>query len=561
MTTIDTRPAASGAASEASAEPDALVAVSAFFSNVAAWVTTTDHKKIGRLYASVGMLALLAASALGALLGLEKVDNAALLDQGALLQLMQGYRVALVFGALVPLTLGLSIAVTPLQLGARAIAFPRVALTGFYAWLGGLALTAASLIRNGGIGGADVQAVDMFLVGNGLIMLGLLASAGCVATSVLTTRAPGMTMRRVPLFAWSSLVGALALIVVLPVGFGTVVYLFIDHRIGIQANFGGAEGIAAWLGFVFTVPAVIAFAVPAVGVAAELVPVTFKTRQALRGVKFAGMALIGVAALSAITRQAINPVSFDSDQSFRTFVDGLVPALIFAGLPVLGLLISLGLAGLTAQQGMKKGKPSVGPAFVYAFFGLLMISLGIVGNLVQAVTNLELAGTTFEEGATLYVVYGSALVVMGGLVFWSPKLWGVVLPIKAVLPLALLGVLGTVLAAFPLYIAAFLDAPGGIPANEIAVASLLDTSYSGSAALLATLSAVGHMLVALTVLAFVGLLAKTVRTGDQADANPYEGHTIEWGAASPAPANNFEYVPTVASPEPQFDLTYEGTRA
>ncbi|HUF96551.1 MAG TPA: hypothetical protein VMM60_00380, partial [Ilumatobacter sp.] len=146
-------------------------------------------------------------------------------------------------------------------------------------------------------------------------------------------------------------------------------------------------------------------------------------------------------------------------------------------------------------------------------------------------------------------------------VFWAPKLWGVTLAAKAVLPLALLGVLGTVLAAFPLYIAAFLDAPGGIPSNEVAVGALLDTSYSDSAELLILLSAIGHGLVALTVLAFAGLLLKTVTNGDTSDVNPYNGHTVEWIAASPAPAHNFDHVPTLASAEPQFDLTYEGTRA
>jgi len=562
MTTIDTRPAAAGAVDDAA---PALGDVSAFFAATAAWLTTTDHKKIGRLYVGFGLLALLGAAVLGTLLGLERAASDALVDSSSLLQLFQGYRVALVFGALVPLTLGLSVAIAPLQLGARSIAFPRVALTGFYAWLGGMGLTVAALVRNGGIGGGNLQAVDMFLVGNGLMMLGLLASAGCVATSVLTTRAPGMTMRRVPLFAWSSLVGSLALVLVLPVGFGTIVYLFIDHRIGISANFGGAEGIGAWIAFLYTVPAVIAFAAPAVGIAAELIPVTFRTRQELRGVAFAGIAVVGVAALGAVTRQLINPITIDTDQSFSSFVEDLVPFLVFTGLPLLGLVIVLGLGGLTAQQGLKKGKPSVSPGFVFAFLGLLMVGLGILGNLVQSITDLELVGTSYEEGATLFVVYGAAVLVMGGLVFWAPKLWGVLLPAKAVLPLALLGVLGTLLAAGSLYVAGFLGAPGGVPANEIAVGSLLDTSYSGSAELLAILSAVGHVFVAITGLAFVGLLLKSVTSianNDGAvDANPYGGHTIEWMAASPSPAHNFDHVPTLASAEPQFDLTYEGTRA
>ena len=560
MTTIDTRPVADAAAGKSATAP-ALGDTSAFFAGFAAWSTTTDHKKIGRLYIGFGLLSLLAGAALGALLGLEKAASDALVDSGSLLQLIQGHRVALVFGALLPLTLGLSVAIVPLQLGARSIAFPRVVLTGFYAWLGGMGLTVAALLRNGGAGGGNEQAVDLFLVGNGLMMLGLLASAGCVATSVLTTRAPGMTMRRVPLFAWSSLVGSLGLVLVLPVGFGTIIYLIIDHRLGISANFGGSEGVGAWMSFLYTVPAVIAFAVPAVGVAAELIPVTFRTRQPMRGVKFAGIALVGVAALSAVTRQFVSPVTIDSDQTFQAFVEDLVPFLVFAGLPLLGLVVALGLGALTARQGLKRGKPTVSPGFVFAFLGLLMIGLGILGNAVQSITDLELIGTSYEEGATLYVVYGATIMVLGGLVFWAPKLWGVVLPTKAVLPLALLGALGTVLASGSLYLAGFLGAPGGIPTNEIAVKALLDTSYSGSAELLAILSAIGHALVAITGLAFAGLLMKTVRNGGATDANPYHGHTIEWMASSPAPEHNFEHVPTVASAEPQFDLTYEGTRA
>jgi heme/copper-type cytochrome/quinol oxidase subunit 1 len=560
MTTIDTRPVAAGAAGDSATAP-ALGGVSGFFAALAGWSTATDHKKIGRLYVGFGLLALLAAAALGALLGLEKAASDALVDSGSLLQLFQGYRVALVFGALLPLTLGLSVAVVPLQLGARSIAFPRVALTGFYSWLGGLGLTLAALLRNGGVGGGNLQAVDMFLVGNGLMMLGLLASAGCVATSVLTTRAPGMTMRRVPLFAWSSLIGSLGLLLVLPVGFGTIIYLFIDHRIGISANFGGLEGMGAWIAFLYTVPAVIAFAVPAVGVAAELIPVTFRARQSMRGMKFAGIALIGISAFGAVTRQLVNPITIDTDQTFQAFVEDLVPFLIFAGLPLLGFVMVLGLGALTAKQGLKHGRPAVSPGFVFALLGLLMIGLGILGNVVQSITDLELIGTSYEEGATLFVVYGAAIVVLGGLVFWAPKLWGVVLSAKAVMPLALLGVLGTLLAAGSLYVAGFLDAPGGIPTNQIEVEALLDTSYSGSAELLAIFSAVGHALVAITGLAFAGLLMKTVRSGDVADANPYDGHTIEWMAASPAPEHNFEHVPTVASAEPQFDLTYEGTRA
>ncbi len=553
MTTIDTRP---DTADAEHGNADSVVA--SFFIGAAAWLTTTDHKRIGRLYLGFGLLALLATAVLGLLLGIERADDAnLLLESNALLQLIQAYRVGLVFGAIIPLALGLSVAIAPLQVGARSIAFPRVALTGFYAWLGGFALTMVALGRNGGIGGGEPQAVDMFLAGHGLMILGLLASAGCVATSVLTTRAPGMTMRRVPLFAWSALVGALGMLLALPVVFGVIVYLFIDHRLAIEANFGGAEGIAAWLGWVFSVPAVVVYALPAVGVAAEMIPVTFKARQPLRGVAFAGIALVGVAALAATTQQFVHDVTIDTDG--QTFLEGAVPFLIFAGLPLLGLVVVMGLGGLTAKNGLASGRPSITSGFVFSFLGLGMVLVGVVGNFAIGITDLEILGTTVEEGATIYVVYGTALAVMGGVAFWAPKLWGRVLPERQVLPLALLGVLATVLASLPLYIAGLADQAGGIPANDADVAIMLSLDYDGPAALWNWLATVGHGLMAVTILAFVGLMVKTFTgVGPVADQNPFGGHTVEWGTPSPTPADNYEHVATVASPEPQFDMTYEG---
>ena len=555
MTTIDTRPDAADAVPD---DTSSGTAAAGFFATAAAWVTTTDHKRIGRMYVGVGLLALLVTSALGALLGLERADDGStMLDADALLQMFQAYRVGLVFAAIIPLGLGLAIAVAPLQLGARSIAFPRVALTGFYSWLGGLALTLVALGRNGGIGGGDEQAIDLFLAGLGLMILGLLASAGCVATSVLTTRAPGMTMRRVPLFAWSALIGSLGMLLALPVVFGAIVYLFLDHRYA-QLNFGGPEGIGTWLSWAFSVPAIVVYALPAIGVAAEMLPVTFKHRQVLRGVKFAGIALVGVTALAATTQQYVHDVTLDTDG--ETFIKGAVPFLVFAGLPLLGLVVALGLGLVTAQQGLVNGKPSISSPFVFSLFGLLMIATGIAGNFLYGITDLELIGTSFEEGATLYVVYGAALGVMGGLAFWAPKLWGRVLPEKQVLPLALLGLLGTVLAALPLYIAGFLDQAGGLPASDADVSALLSIGNVDQGALWNTLSLAGHGLMALTVIAFVGLMLKSFTgAGDGAEQNPFGGHTVEWGAASPAPAHNYEHVVTVASSEPQFDMTYEGS--
>jgi heme/copper-type cytochrome/quinol oxidase subunit 1 len=538
MTTIDSR---ADAVTTVSGES----AVGSFLAGVAAWLTTTDHKRIGRLFVGAGLLGTMATATVALVLGIDRIDGEdVLLDAGAIPQLFQAYRVGLVFATLVPVTLGLAIAVAPLQLGARSLAFPRLALAGFYGWAAGLVLVIVSLANNGGIGGGDADMVDLFLAAHGLLAIGLLAAAVALGTTVLTTRAPGMSMRRVPFFSWSALVTAIGLLLVLPVLVGDVIYLFVDHRHA-RALFGGNVGIGDWIGWSFTQPTTYVFAIPAVGVLAELVPVTFRVRQALRGVVYTGIALIGAAAFSGVTQQELHDLPWpgsglnldDAGDKFRD----LLPYLFFNGLPVLGAFVTF----VAAAVSVRAGRPRLLASMVFAFFGFGMIFVGMLGGLLYPVDDLGLQGTVFEEACLVYVAYGAVLGVLGGLTHWAPKLWGRRLPEGRVLPLALLGVLATVLAAFPYYIAGFADQPAGS----------VEWDYEGPGELWNTLVTVGHGLMAITVLAFVGLALRSFTgRGEPAGDDPWDGQTIEWATTSPAPYDNYDEVPVITSPEPLLDL-------
>ncbi|HEY3486004.1 MAG TPA: hypothetical protein VGK49_11505, partial [Ilumatobacteraceae bacterium] len=163
--------------------PDTVVATHADagpsrIAGLAAWLLTSDHKRVGRLFVGGSVLGLLAAIVTSVALGVERIDgDDVLLDAGALPQLFQAQRIGFIFGAMIPLGLGLAVAVVPLQLGARALAFPRLALAGFYTWFGGLVMVTVSLAADGGIGGSDDQMVSLFLVGHIVMALGLLAAA------------------------------------------------------------------------------------------------------------------------------------------------------------------------------------------------------------------------------------------------------------------------------------------------------------------------------------------------------------------------------------------------
>ncbi len=569
MTTIDT-----SADSATTDDPvSAGTTAAGPLDTVAAWLTSTDHKRIGRLFIGSSLVAMLAAAAAGIVLGIERTfTDRDVFDASAMPQVFAGFRVGLVSGVGIPLLVGLSVAIVPLQLGSRSMAFPRVAQAGFWAWAIGLVLVVVSLANNGGPGGGNADMVDLFLAAHGLLAVGLTMAAATVAATVLTSRAPGMTMRRLPVFSWSALVASTMLVLSLPVLLGVLIYLFVDHR-NDRLAFGGNTGVGAWTAFAFTQPATYLMAIPALGLAAELIAVTFRRRLVGRGVLFAGLGLVGVAGLAAVTQQQLFLVEWRGSglslEDFGSTFDDLIPWALFLGLPLLGALLVLATGAITAAKALggratarepdadgvrgrsprgdtaRGARPRLVGPFVFAFLGVGMVVTGMVGALAYPIADLGLVGTVFEEGAFVYVVYGSVLAGLGGIAYWAPKWWGRTLPDKPVLGLAGAGFVATVLASLPFYVAGFADQPAGA----------VDFDYGGPMALWNVAVLAGHALMFVTVAAFAALAVKTFTgDGEYGVDDPWEAHTLEWATSSPAPAQNFADVHTVASAEPLLDL-------
>jgi len=539
MSTIDTSPEA---LSTATAPPprDEAVTTRATPATVA-WVTSADHKVIGRMLVGTALTVLAATALVGVVLGVERIDGGGtLLDPGAMPQLFTAFRIGLIYGGLLPLVLGIGVGIVPLQLGARALAFPRLAAAGFWTWLGGLALVVIALAGNGGPLGGDGDMVDLFLTGHGVLVIGLAAVAISLATTVLTTRAPGMRLERVPFFSWSVLVTALGLVLLLPVVLGALIYLYVDHRNG-RALFGGNAGISSWLGFAWTQPTTYLFALPVIGLLAEVAPVTFAKRTPMRGVAYAGLGLVGIAALAGVS-QRHHLVGWDGGLGDK--LQDVVVWAFFLLLPVLGVLLVTAVVGLVAKP-TRGERPNIGAPIVFAFLGTELVVAGMLAGALTNIVDLGLGGTVFEEAALVLVVYGGALGALGALAYWTPTWTGYTVPSAPAIGLAGLGLIATALAAGPYLVAGFADQPAG--------AAVYD--YGGPSGLWNVLVTAGHALMALTVFAFVGLVVKAV-TGrsEPAAADPWRGHTLEWATTAPAPVENFVEPPTVRSPEPVYDL-------
>ncbi len=464
---------------------------------VVAYLTASDHKRIGRLLISFSAIFAVGTAIEGAVLGAERISpSSSLVDAGIIVQLFSALRFDLIFSVAAPLMLGLAVAVVPMQVGARAIAFARSAMLGFYLWLFGVILVGSSYLNNGGPGGGDTEMVDLFLAGLGLVISGLLLISASIATTVLASRRAGMTLIQIPIFSWSALVAGISLLLTLPVLAGASIYVAVDHAYE-RATFGATEGVNAWIGWAFTSPQIFIVAIPTLGVLAQIVATMTRGKQPLRAGLFVGVGLMSTAVIGSVT-QSSHTVNFSG--GIGDIVKTLVPYLLFNDLSILGVLVVLGLCLLA----LKNEKAKLNAAFVPAFLGVGMVFTGMVGNAGYKIVNLKLANTVFEEGVLIYICYGVLLSGIGAVAHFGPRIWGREIPSKPVLGLGLLGFFATMLASLPYFIAGFADQPASL-ANDFV--------YSGPIWLWNSLVAAGHALMALVVTLFFALAAKSFRSG------------------------------------------------
>ncbi len=513
-------------------------------SSVSAWLTTADHKRVGRLFIGSGLIALLAGLVLAVLIAFERInaESYQILSENSVTQVLATARLLLTFGAVIPLLLGLAIAVVPLQLGARSIAFPRLAASGFWMWLTGLGLAIAAIIGNGGPGGGESDLVDLYLASSVLLGLGVLLAAISIVVSVLTNRAPGMGILRAPLFAWSSFVGALALVLAMPVLIGTTIYLYIDHRYA-RLGFGGNFGVNRWIGWALSQPFTYLLAIPALGIVLDVVPTMNRSRLAQRPAAFVAVGLVGISVLSAVTQTTVT-LPWEGAKFLDNAGDkiaDLLPFLLLTGLPVLGLLGVLGLSLLT----LKSAQPRVAAPLAFVLLGLLGILEGAAAHILSGIEDAGLSGTIFEAGTYVAVTFGTIMIAFGGICYWGPKLWGRNIPDKAAIPLALLGFVATLLGSLPYMVAGFADQPSGL-VNGFA--------YSGPQDLWNIATCGGFALMLLVTVAFTALALKSFTSGTSAGDDPWDGSTLEWATTSPPPVENFAALAVVGSSSPFADM-------
>ena len=522
-------------------------------------LTTTDHKRIGRLWLRSGVLALVAATITGVVLGIENSNSSAddiFGGTNSYFQYFSLYRFGLVLLVAAPLFVGLATVVVPMQVGATNIAFPRAAHGAVWSFMIGAGITVVSVVAGGGWGALDGvtsnerDAIALTVVGTGLVIVSLLLASICIATTVISLRTAGMNLMRVPLFAWSMLVATSVWLLTLPIALGNLVIIFVDLHGGplTYGTYEGSNAIYSQIGWLVEQPQIYAFAIPVLGVLGTIVPVAARRRHGQHAAAVALIGLFGLLSAGGWSQPWFQGDNYDEEFIFIVF--GL-----FAVVPVLG---SIGAAADTLA-GRRSGDASVSDtetggggsiARLVSVHGIgaigaaCLLLAGTAAGLARVVQPWDLGGRTTVTAVLNLVLFSAVAAAVAGIWFWAPKISGRELSVSMGRLVMLDIVVGAVLLGGADFVSGFLEAPAfahRIPSNASPLVAA--PSNQDLVEVMNVVGAIGAVLIALGVLGVVAALAKAMRSNEEVDDNPYGGQTLEWATSSPPLPGNFSEPP------------------
>jgi len=517
---------------------------------------------IGRLWIGASILMLLGLAMLGLLNEVERADADGFGILGSATRYFQSwvvFRTGIIFMVVLPLFIGIATAVVPLQIGSASIAFPRLAAASFWGWLFSSLAHIISIMADGGLGGVgDVpqfrtDATQLTLTSLGAMLVALLGASICIATTVVALRPAGMTLLRVPAFAWSMLVAASVWLLSLPVLIANLIYSWVDLQGNPPIAFGEPAELWARIEWAWSQPQIYAYAIPVLGILADIVPVKAQHRQANRPVLLSLIGLFGMLSFGAWAQSLLSKGAHpafqaetieESDRGNFIYEEFLYIA--FAFVIVVPLLGAIGGVLDTVRRG---SAPKPDGALLGAVVGAILLLAATVAGEVRAIPFWDalhidhemLSSITAQVGL---VVAASLAAALGGLVYWAPKLFGG----YAATPAAMGGVMALLGAGMLTGLSNLVAAFDG--QRDIVVT---DTAGDLTGTMM-VISVIGSALLVLGAVSILGAIVPAMVSREVMPDDPWEGHSLEWAAPSPPPLGNFvEPIEVVRSPEPLLD--------
>jgi len=526
-------------------------------SGLLSWLLTTDHKQIGIMYliTTVGFFFV------GGVMALIMRTQLAWSDQSVVSrdtynQIFTMHGTTMLFLFIIPVGAGFANYVVPLMLGAKDMAYPRInALSLWLIPLAGLLMYSGFLVEGGsaavGWTGYPPLSAPVFSPGKGvdlwaagLLILGIASVGGSInfLVTAMTMRAPGMTLARMPLFVWMTIVNSVLIVFAVPVFTAVLVMLFADRNLDthfFDPRQGGNPLLYQQLFWFYSHPAVYIMILPAMGIVSEIIPVF--ARKPLFGRKaviYAGAA-IGVLGFTVWMH--------------HMFATGLsVPLTIWTMAATMAIAVPTGVKMFNWLGTLWGGSITYGSPLLFSCGFLFMFLIGGIDGVYSAVVPVDyvINDTYWIVGHIHYVLFGGAVFgVFAGIHYWFPKMTGRFLGEGLARLQFFLMLIGMNLAFMPMHVLGLQGMP-----RRIATYSPGEGWDTWN-----LISTVGAFMIATSALVFAINLFRSLRGPIVAGDDPWEGATLEWMTSSPPPKENFLQLPEIQSESPAADLRMRRT--
>jgi cytochrome c oxidase subunit 1 len=516
---------------------------------LASWLFTTDHKRIGILYAITITIFFLIGGAAISLVRYELLTpNGMFLSDDTYNKLFTLHGVIMVWFFLIPSipnTLGNFL--LPLMIGAPDVAFPKLNLLSWYLNVFGGVLTLGALLWGGADAGWTFYTPLSSIFSNGAIAL---AAAGVFVTgfssiatgvnfiaTVHMLRIAGMGWFRMPLFVWAIYATSLIFVLATPVLATTLLLMAAERVFGLPVfdpSRGGDPLLFQHLFWFYSHPAVYIMILPAMGVVTEVI--TCFARREVFGYAFMVYALVAIAGIGFFV------------WGHHMFVSGQSPfaSLVFSFLSfVVAVPSAIKVFNWTAT--LYRGQISFEAPMLYAlgFVGLFTVG-GLTGLFLASIpVDIHVHDTYFVIAHFHYIMVGGAVsAFFAGLHFWWPKITGKLFSEAWARFAAILMFFGFNFTFFPQFIMGY----AGMPRRYHV--------YPPEFQVYHVMSTMGATVLAAAYLLPPFYLGWSLFRGERAGDNPWGASGLEWETRSPPPPKNFDRAPHV--PERAYDYHPSG---
>ncbi|MBI4298804.1 MAG: cbb3-type cytochrome c oxidase subunit I, partial [Chloroflexi bacterium] len=370
--------------------------------------------------------------------------------------------------------------------------------------------------------------IDFWVLGLLLLGVASLAAAFNFIVTIINMRAPGMSLMRMPVFVWMTLVTSFLIVTAFPVITVALIELMFDRKFGTNFFMPGAGGdplLWQHLFWVFGHPEVYILILPAMGIVSEVLP-TY-SRKPLFGYP--------VVVFSGITIGFMGWMVW----SHHMFTVGLGPVAnsVFA-LTTMAIAVPTGVKIFNWMATMWRGSVEFKTAMLFAVGFIAMFIIGGLSGIMHSVppSDAQQQDTYFIVAHIHYVLFGGAIfAVFSGIYYWFPKASGRLLSEGWGKLHFWLTFIGFNVTFFPMHISGLLGMPRRIYTYP---ASLEVGAYN-------LMSTIGAFVLMLSLLVFLYNFFRSIRHGEAAGNDPWDGRTLEWSIPSPPPLHNFDRIPIV----------------